>query len=71
MRSAILQVVPDDEGVEFRLLAELLCGVIPGDELAGLGSLSWYATPVKLDLEVKGEIQRIPGSRPQSLRRVR
>lgn len=41
-------------------------------ELAGKfeGSLGWYYTTVKLDLEARGTLQRIPGSRPQRLRLV-
>jgi hypothetical protein len=34
------------------------------------GSLSWYVTTVKLDLEARDLIERIPGSRPQRLRLV-
>lgn len=34
------------------------------------GSVSWYVTTVKLDLEARGIIERIPGSRPQRLRLV-
>jgi hypothetical protein len=70
LRSAILEVVPhNDEGIEFRRLAGLVRDVIAADELARLGSLSWYTTTVKLDLEVEGEIERIPDSRPERLRR--
>jgi hypothetical protein len=32
------------------------------------GSISWYVTTVKLDLEARGEIERIPGSGEQKLR---
>ncbi len=32
------------------------------------GSIPWYVTTVKLDLEARGIIKRIPGSRPQLLR---
>jgi hypothetical protein len=32
------------------------------------GSVSWYVTTVKLDLEARGEIERIPGKTPQALR---
>ena len=32
------------------------------------GSINWYATTVKLDLEARGEVERIPGQRPQRLR---
>ncbi len=29
------------------------------------GSVTWYVTTVKLDLEARGEIKRVPSSRPQ------
>jgi hypothetical protein len=29
------------------------------------GSVMWYVTTVKLDLEARGEIKRVPNSRPQ------
>jgi hypothetical protein len=32
------------------------------------GSISWYVTTVKLDLEARGEIERIPGKGEQMLR---
>jgi hypothetical protein len=32
------------------------------------GSISWYVTTVKLDLEARGEIERIPGPGEQRLR---
>ena len=32
------------------------------------GSISWYVTTVKLDLEARGEIERVPGSGEQHLR---
>lgn len=31
------------------------------------GSVGWYVTTVKLDLEAQGLIERIPGHRPQML----
>lgn len=31
------------------------------------GSVMWYFTTVKLDLEARGEIRRIPKSRPQMI----
>ncbi len=34
------------------------------------GSISWYYTTVKLDLEARGMIRRIPGSRPQMIELV-
>jgi hypothetical protein len=32
------------------------------------GSISWYYTTVKLDLEARGIIERVPGSTPQIIR---
>lgn len=29
------------------------------------GSVTWYVTTVKLDMEARGEIRRVPHSRPQ------
>jgi len=29
------------------------------------GSITWYYTTVKLDMEARGEIRRVPNSRPQ------
>ena len=35
------------------------------------GSVSWYVTTVKLDMEARGEIKRVPNSRPQLVRLVK
>jgi hypothetical protein len=71
VRSAILAEVPDDDkGVEFNRLAELVERRIPAEELKRLGSVSWYTTTVKLDMEVNGEIERVAGVTPQRLRRI-
>ena len=32
------------------------------------GSISWYVTTIKLDLEARNEIERIPDTQPQILR---
>ena len=32
------------------------------------GSISWYVTTVKLDLEARHVVERIPGTSPQQLR---
>lgn len=69
LRSAILSVIPD-EGVEFNQLPQLVQNQLTPDELQRLGSVSWYTTTVKLDMEVKGEIERVPGAKPQLLRKT-
>ncbi|MBI2872858.1 MAG: hypothetical protein HYY00_06695 [Chloroflexi bacterium] len=35
------------------------------------GSIPWYMETVKLDLEAKGIIQRVPNTRPQHVRLVK
>ncbi|MBL8063319.1 MAG: hypothetical protein JNK32_09890 [Anaerolineales bacterium] len=57
------------------------CGRITFSELAAQvreqlngkfdGSVMWYYTTVKLDLEMRGEIRRVPGSRRQLLESAR
>lgn len=67
MRTAILKAVPrSKEGIAFRDLVQAVKPHLPRD---WSGSVSWYVTTVKLDLEVKGEIARIEGSKPQRLRK--
>ncbi|GAB4184614.1 MAG: hypothetical protein Tsb002_07780 [Wenzhouxiangellaceae bacterium] len=40
---------------------------LSADEKQRLGSLAWHVTTVKLDLEVKGLIWRVPHQSPQQL----
>ena len=69
VHSAILAFIPaNDQGVEFRDLPGLMEKHIDSADLEKLGSVSWYTTTVKLDMEVKREIEQIPGSKPQRLR---
>ena len=34
------------------------------------GSVTWYVTTVKLDMEARGEVKRVPHSRPQLIKLV-
>jgi hypothetical protein len=71
VRSAILAALPsNNEGIEFRDLPALVEQYLDPAELENLGSVSWYTTSVKLDMEVKAEIERVPGSKPQRLRKT-
>ncbi|MDH3944042.1 MAG: hypothetical protein OEV06_08120 [Anaerolineae bacterium] len=71
VRAAILDILPaDDEGIEFKILPNLVRDQLSPDQRAALGSISWHTTTVKLDMEVKGDIARVPGSSPQRLRRL-
>jgi hypothetical protein len=71
VREAILKVTPaEGQGIEFCRLAGLVEASLAPDELKRLGSVGWYTTTVKLELEVRGELERLPGAGPQRLRRV-
>jgi hypothetical protein len=72
VRAAIRKVVPRGrEGIGFRDLPDLVAMALSADDRRDLGSIAWHTTTVKLHLEVIGEIERIAGSRPQRIRRVR
>lgn len=71
IRRAILESVPMDEsGFAFKELPAAVAARLSPEERDGLGSVSWYTTVVKLDLEVRGDLRRIEGSRPQRLVRT-
>lgn len=68
MKAAILAVVPSNvDGITFASLPKLVEQRLDRDVFAG-ASIPWYATTVKLDLEARGLIERIPGKVPQRLR---
>lgn len=72
VRAAILKVVPSrQEGVAFRELPGLVAGTLSATDRRDLGSVTWHTVTVKLQLEVSGEIERVPGATPQRLRRCR
>ena len=54
-----------------QLLSRYLTASI-GQQLDGNfdGSIGWYVTTVKLDLEARGVIERVPNVTPQQLRLV-
>ena len=69
LRGVILDIVGGSpDGVEFRALPGLVEARLSPEELSKLGSVSWYTTTVKLDMEVKGDIARVAGARRQRLR---
>lgn len=70
VRRVILDAVPcDDEGIAFSQLSTVVREGLEPKNLAELGSVNWYTTVVKLDLEARGEIRRLPGRGPQRLAR--
>ena len=72
LRAAIVDIAAGSpDGVEFRGLPDLVEARLSPEQLTDLGSVSWYTTTVKLDMEVRGDIVRVPGARPQRLRLAR
>ena len=70
VRGILLQIIPQNaEGVPFTTLADRVAASLTREQVSKLGSVGWYTTGVKLDMEARGEIERVPGSKPQRLRR--
>ena len=69
VRRAILDILTaaGPDGVAFRELPGLVGMALPEDLRAKLGSLTWHTTSVKLNMEVEGEIRRLPGKGAQRL----
>jgi len=65
VRSAILEALADREPITFTQLATAIDALI-GDTFDG--SVAWYVTTVKLDLEARSLIEHISRTRPQQLR---
>lgn len=64
VRAAILDSLAAAGPLTFSDLNQAVAGRLAG----GFdGSVSWYVTTVKLDLEARGEIERLPGSGPQQV----
>jgi hypothetical protein len=62
IRKAILCVLQDKKEITFMKLSRAVEKEVNGHFD---GSVMWYVTTVKLDMEARGEIKRVPSSRPQ------
>lgn len=70
VKAALLKLAPQDEaGYPFRDLADGVASLLSEAQLAELGSVGWYTTAVKLDLEARGLLERAPGRGAQRVRR--
>jgi len=71
VRAAILDAIDEapDGQIEFRSLADAVKTYLSEEELGRLCSVMWHVTTVKLNMEVEGELRRLPGVKPQSLER--
>ena len=71
VRKKILKIVPKHgDGIRFMDLPELVGQLLSKEERETLGSVGWYTTAVKLEMEVAGELKRIARSSPQRLLRA-
>lgn len=73
VRRAILEVLPSEgEGMVFMSdeFFDAVAKALTPEEREKMGSVGWYTTTVKLELEVRGEVRRVPGASPQRLLRV-
>jgi hypothetical protein len=70
MREAILEQVPRRKlGVAWKDLPGLVRPLLPRAVYGPGVSVTWYCVVVKLDLEARGQLVRVPGAGPQRLRR--
>ena len=63
----ILSVLRTEKQMTFRDLTRAVEKEVNGNFE---GSVMWYVTTVKLDLEARGLMKRVPGSRPQLVKLV-
>ena len=68
IRKAILSTLNRQKEISFMNLSRAVEQVVNG---TFDGSVMWYVTTVKLDLEARGEIKRVPHSRPQLVKLVK
>ena len=62
IRGAILCVMKTQKEMTFMKLSRAVEKEVNG---SFDGSVMWYVTTVKLDMEARGELKRVPNSRPQ------
>jgi len=68
IRKAIFSTLKQNREMPFMKLARAV-----EKEVRGTfdGSVTWYVTTVKLDMEARGEVKRVPNSRPQLVKLVK
>lgn len=67
-RDAILAEMRDGRPVRASALARASGRHLPPEAAAALGSLGWHMTTVRLEMEMRGELVRIAGTGPVTLR---
>ncbi|WP_415404602.1 DUF6958 family protein [Tateyamaria sp. SN3-11] len=69
VRSAILGALADGP-ILYKDLNAAVGARLDEETLANLGKLGWHVVTVKLELEVRGEIERLDVKGPQQIRAV-
>ena len=67
IRNAIFCVLKEKKEITFMNLSRAVEKEVNGNFD---GSVMWYVTTVKLDMEARGEVKRVPNSRPQLVKLV-
>ncbi len=71
VRQAILAALPSEgDGLPFKELPARVAAHLDAGSRSRLGSVSWYTTTVKLEMEVRGEVVRVLGRGAQRLIRT-
>ena len=65
VRGAILEILQEHGTFPFKMLSDEVANRL-GDSFEG--SFAWYTVSVKLDLEARGAVERIPKKSPQQIR---
>ena len=68
IRKAILSILRTQKEMTFMALSRAVEKDVNG---TFEGSVMWYVTTVKLDLEARGTVKRVPNSRPQLVKIVK
>lgn len=76
IRQAMLEALPSDgwmsfDALESKVRVWLQQKAVPPPLFPKPGSVRWYVKTVQLDLEARGEIERMPKKSPLHLRRCR
>lgn len=69
IRAAILESVSSagPDGHSYKDLPDAVRSRLTKMDLERLGSVTWHVTCVKLEMEVRGELARLPGRGPQRI----
>ncbi|MXU64990.1 DUF6958 family protein [Oceanomicrobium pacificus] len=66
MRAAILAALAGGP-LTLKALTDAVPDHLSDTDRAGMGSVGWHVATVKLELEMRGEIGRVPGATPQQI----